>query len=69
MTNTEELSRAIHRSGIKFRYIAWTMGISCISLRLKLHNVTPFRVSEIEMLCAIVGITTRADKERLFFCG
>ncbi len=67
MTNTELLNELIERSGYKRSYIANQLGLSPYGLSKKIHNVTEFKASEINALCAILNIEDAGEKERIFF--
>jgi DNA-binding phage protein len=66
MVNTKALMQAVKRSGLKISGIADKMGMSRASLYRKTHNVTDFTVSETEMFCRVVGVTTKAEKAEIF---
>lgn len=67
MVNTSALLNAISESGLKFQSIASELGMTRISLWRKSRNVTKFRTPEVEMLCKIIGVRTKSDKERIFY--
>lgn len=67
MTNTELLMKYIKDSGLKLQYIAEKMGISRSSLNNKICNRTEFRIGEVESLCAILGISSIAERHKVFF--
>ncbi len=50
MTNTLELEIAIKRSGLTKRKIASKMNLSEMGLYKKIHNITEFKASEIDLL-------------------
>lgn len=66
MVNTTELMGFVKESGMTMQGIARKMGISYRSLHRKVRNDAPFRICEIESFCKIVGVTTKAEKERIF---
>ena len=53
MTNTALLRQRIKDSGLKLQYIADYVGISRVSLTMKIENVSEFRQTEIKKLCEI----------------
>ena len=67
LIDTQELEKRIMESGKKKSYIASALGISIQSLRLKLNNSNEFKLSEVNALCDILGITKASDKEKIFF--
>lgn len=66
MVNTTELKNFVRESGMTMQGIARKMGVSYRSLHRKVRNETPFRTCEIEAFCRIIGVTTKAEKERIF---
>lgn len=66
MVDTKIFLEVVKDNGLTLKGIAKKMGMSYNSLYRKTRNVYPFRVSEVEMLCRIVGITTKAERERIF---
>lgn len=69
MVNTSVLLEMVKDNGLTLKGVAKKMGISYMSLHRKAKNVSPFRVSEVEMLCRIVGISTKAERDRIFFAN
>lgn len=67
MVNTKILLEVVKDNGLTLKGVAKKLGISYMSLYRKTRNVSPFRVSEVEMMCRIVGISTKAEKDRIFF--
>lgn len=69
MTNTEELKKAIERSGMKIGAILQTMNIKSYStLREKIEGKREFNASEIYKLCEILHLD-RDQMERIFFAA
>ena len=66
MVDTKVFLDVVKDNGMTLRGVAKKMGMSYASLYRKTRNVTPFRISEVEMICRIVGISTKAEKERIF---
>ena len=66
MVNTTELKNFVKESGMTMQGIARKMGVSSRSLHRKVRNEAPFRTCEIEAFCRIIGVTTKAEKERIF---
>ena len=67
MINSTAFIKAVERSGMTMYRIAEIMGVPFISLEMKSRNVTEFLASEIESFCLVVGVTTRNEKEKIFF--
>lgn len=59
--NTQLLEEKIKKSGIKLSYIEETLGISSTGFKKKRDGKTPFRGSEIYVLCDLLNI---ADDEK-----
>ena len=69
MTNTNMLRELIQKKGLKYMYIATSLGISTYCLQQKIDNKTEFKASEVQELCNILGITDNLElKEEIFFC-
>lgn len=66
MTATNELRALFIQKGYTQSSIAEKIGISYQSFSYKMNNKVEFKVSEIEALCNILGIT---DKDKYFFCA
>ena len=66
MTDTKELRRRIEESGLKYGYIAKQIGITCYTFQMKIDNDSEFRVSEVDKLSEILGLSL-ADKDAIFF--
>lgn len=68
MTDTQKLNERIDRSGLKKSYIAKMLGFENVStLSHKIANRREFKASEIDALCALLGIDTLEEKEAIFF--
>lgn len=66
MTKTEELDKAIKKSGYRYNHIAAQLGISYYGLRKKIDNQSQFRVGEVQGLQKILGLTD-AQRDDIFF--
>lgn len=66
MTDTKILRERIKKSGIKYKFIATKLGISPYTLQLKINNDNEFKVSEVDMLSSLLGLTLR-EKDAIFF--
>ena len=69
MTNTKLLDEWIEKSGKKKGYLAEKCGLSRQGFYLKCINEQEFTVSEVNILCAELNITTLRDKENIFFAN
>ena len=58
------LDEYIERSGLKVRYICEKLGISNQALCSKRRGDTPFKASEVYVLCDLLNITD--DKDKIF---
>ena len=67
MTDTEKLNKYIEDSGLKKTYIAKTLGIRPDTLSNKIANRADFKATEINALCALLGIEDLEEKEAIFF--
>lgn len=67
MVNTQLLEARIHESGLRQNFIVDKIGISNQAFAKKKNNETPFRVSEIYVLCDLLNITNETDKKKIFF--
>jgi hypothetical protein len=67
MTNTNLLEIRIANSGKKKGYLAEKIGLSSAGFRNCITNKSEFRVSQVEILCDELGITSLAEREQIFF--
>lgn len=65
MTDTAKLRAIIKASGLKYEYIAKSLGISYQGLKNKVENVREFKASEIARMCDILNIPELKDE--IFF--
>lgn len=66
MTNTKKLEMAITRSGLTKKFLASKLGLSTMGLYKKIHNLTEFKASEIEMLTKLLNLTSY-ERDAIFF--
>jgi len=67
MTNSAKLEEIIRKSGLKRSAIMEQLNITAYeTLRAKIENRRDFKVSEIEKLCAVLGLD-RDQREAIFF--
>lgn len=67
MTDTIELNRIIHNSGLTKSYIARKLGITLYSFQRKRENKSQFTAEQIKILCELLDIRSLKEKERIFF--
>lgn len=67
MTDTNELNRVIHNSGLTKSYIAGKLGITLYSFQMKRENKSQFTAEQIKILCELLNIRSLKEKERIFF--
>lgn len=66
MTDTKMLRDRINSLGLKYKYIAGVLGISTYALQMKIDNDSEFKVSEVNSLSEILGLTLK-EKDLIFF--
>ena len=69
MTETKELKKIIKNKGLKYKYIAETLGLTYYGLHQKIENIYEFKASEIRKMCEILNICDPELKERIFFAN
>lgn len=67
MTDTKALREIIDASGLKYKSIAESLGITPFGLQNKIDNVTEFKSSEVKKMCNLLGINSLKKKEDIFF--
>lgn len=67
VNNTDLLKDKIKQSGKKISYLAQQVGLSRAGFRNCVINKAEFKSSQIDILCAELGITTLREKEAIFF--
>lgn len=67
MTDTNKLRKKIEESGLKYKYLAKSLGLTYFGLQKKINNDTEFKASEITTLCKILNINSPQEKESIFF--
>ena len=65
MNELQNLDEIIKNSGITKVHIAKTLGISPQAFRKKLNGTTPFRASEVYVLCDMLKIGA-TDRQKIF---
>ena len=66
MTDTKVLRERIENAGLKYKHIAKKLGITPYSLQKKIDNDNEFKVSEVDTLSTILGLTL-VEKNEIFF--
>jgi hypothetical protein len=66
MTDTETLRERIKVTGLKYKAIADRLGLSPYALQLKIDNKSEFKVSEVDALSMLLGLSLR-EKNDIFF--
>lgn len=66
MLNVSMLDDAIRASGKSYTYLAEKLGISAQNFRLKRKGILEFKLSEVKILCAEIGITSASNMKKIF---
>lgn len=69
MTNTKLLDQLIAESGKKKSYLAKKCGLSLAGFRNCCINKAEFKVSQVDILCAELNITSLKVKQAVFFAA
>lgn len=69
MTNKELLEQAIREKGLKKAFLAEKIGLTPAGFYNCLNNKAEFRASQINTLCALLGIEDLQTKEAIFFAA
>lgn len=67
MNNTALLEDKIKQSGKKITYLAQKVGLSYAGFRNCVINKAEFKSSQIDILCAELGVNSLQEKESIFF--
>lgn len=67
MNNTQLLEQKIAESGKRRNYLAEKVGLSYAGFRNCVTNKAEFKASQIDILCAELGITSLKEKQAIFF--
>lgn len=59
MTDTDALREAIAAAGLKYKFVAASLGLTPFGLKKKIDNRTEFKASEISALADILSLTDR----------
>lgn len=66
LVDTELLNKKIDESGLRITFIVNTLGISRNGFDMKRKGITPFRGSEMYVLCDLLNLN-REEKEKIFY--
>lgn len=66
MTDTTKLEMAIARSGLTRKFLAEQLSLSTMGFYKKVHNLTEFKASEIEILTRLLNLTP-LERDAIFF--
>ena len=66
MTNTKDLRERIKAKGLKYKAIAEILGITPYCLQRKIENENEFKVSEVDKLSSMLGLTLQ-ETQNIFF--
>lgn len=67
MTDTARLRARIEAKGLKLKYVAKILGLSPYTLSQKIENDSEFKVSEVDALSDLLGLSL-VEKDEIFFC-
>lgn len=67
MTDTCRLKKIIDSSGFRIDHIAKELDLSRQGLYNKINNRYEFKISEVEKLCKLLGISSLKEKEKIFY--
>lgn len=67
MTDTKVLRERIAAKGLKYKAIAENLGITPYCLQRKINNENEFKVSEVDKLSSMLGLTLE-ETRAIFFC-
>lgn len=67
MTNTKLLEQRIADSGKKINYLAEKVGLSYQGFRNCVTNKAEFKVSQVQILCEELNITSLKERQDIFF--
>lgn len=68
MTNTTKFREKVDSRGLKFSFMAESIGISREWLYKKMNNESSFRANEIMIITKLLGLTRR-ERDDIFFAN
>lgn len=66
VTNTKDLRERIKAKGLKYKAIAEILGITPYCLQRKIENENEFKVSEVDKLSSMLGLTLQETQDIFF---
>lgn len=66
MTDTKRFRDAVKRSGLKYKHIAFELGITPYGLQKKIDNLTEFKASEIVKISEMLRLSEK-ERANIFF--
>lgn len=66
MTNTDLFRKTVEKRGLKYRFLAETIGITTQGLQNKIENRTEFKAGEIIKLSEVMHLSNE-EKDAIFF--
>lgn len=66
MTNSALFREAVAKAGIKYKFLAKTLGITPYGLQKKIENRSEFKASEIYLVSETLNLS-EADRNSIFF--
>lgn len=66
MTNTKDLRGRIKAKGLKYKAISEILGITPYCLQRKIENENEFKVSEVDKLSSMLGLTLQETQDIFF---
>lgn len=67
MTNSILFREAVEKAGIKYKFLAKSLGLTPYGLQKKIENQSEFKASEIYLASEVLNLT-EADRNAIFFC-
>lgn len=67
MTNSDLFREAVAKAGIKYKFLAKSLGITPYGLQKKIDNQSEFKASEIYTASEILNLSEQ-DRNSIFFC-
>lgn len=67
MVGADLLNEAIASAGVKKSHIARELGLTRQGFAKKAKNPETFSAEQITTICRVLRITSRADRDRIFF--
>lgn len=68
MTNSLLFRKAVENAGIKYKFLAKSLGITPYGLQKKIENRSEFKASEIYLVAEVLNLS-ETDRNAIFFCA